>query len=195
MSGTVHPPPKRRRSRSPTTEAEAEPEPYDRSGAGALRPLWPACPVRLHPESPAAGASLMLAPPAAGEKGSLLKIGILDEHPEWSKRLSAELEGRGLDVERIDHAEHGYDPRDRRRRWDVVVNRTSPSSHRRAHGRVLFYAEPLLAHLEAVGVPVVNPLAAWRFEKTKALPAEPFARPAVRYPPAPALERAAPLRR
>src|SRR5439155_11116325 len=123
MSGTVHPHrsgggagalrPKRRRSRSPTTEAEAEPEPYDRSGggAGALRPLWPACPVRLHPESPAAGASLMLAPPAAGEKGSLLKIGILDEHPEWSKRLIAELEGRGLDVERIDHAEHGYDPR------------------------------------------------------------------------------------
>ena len=123
-----------------------------------------------------------------------MKVGILDEHPEWSKRLIAELEGRGLEVERIDHAEHGYDPRDRRRRWDVVVNRTSPSSHRRAHGRVLFYAEPLLAHLEAVGVPVVNPLAAWRFEKSKALQAELFERLGVRYPRTVVVNGVAPLR-
>ncbi len=123
-----------------------------------------------------------------------MKVGILDEHPEWSKRLIAELEGRGLEVERIDHAEHGYDPRDRRRRWDVVVNRTSPSSHRRAHGRVLFYAEPLLAHLEAVGVPVINPLAAWRFEKSKALQAELFERLGVRYPRTVVVNGVAPLR-
>src|SRR5258708_24638241 len=128
-------------------------------------------------------------------KGAFVKVGILDEHPEWSKRLIAELEGRGLEVERIDHAEHGYDRRDGRRRWDVVVNRTSPSSHRRAHGRVLFYAEPLLAHLEAVGVPVVNPLAAWRFEKSKALQVELFERLGVRYPRTVVVNGVAPLRR
>ena len=111
-----------------------------------------------------------------------MKIGILDEHPEWSKRLIAELETRALEVERIDHSVHGYDPRDRRRHWDVVVNRTSPSSHRRAHGRVLFYAEPLLAHLEAIGVPVVNPVAAWRFEKSKALQIGLFERLGINYP-------------
>jgi hypothetical protein len=111
-----------------------------------------------------------------------VRIAILDEHPEWSKRLISELEGRGVDVERIDHAEHGYDPRDRHRRWDVVVNRTSPSSHRRGHGRVLFYAEPLLAHLEAIGVPVINSVAAWRFEKSKALQVELYERLGVRYP-------------
>ena len=111
-----------------------------------------------------------------------MKVGIVDEHPEWSRRLVAELESRDILVERIDHVDHGYDPRDRSCDWDVVVNRTSPSSHRRGHGRVLFYAEPLLAHLEAVGVPVINPLAAWRFEKSKALQIELFERLGVRYP-------------
>jgi hypothetical protein len=129
------------------------------------------------------------------KKGVIVRIGILDEHPEWSRRLIAELESRELGVERIDHSVHGFDPRDRRPRWDVVVNRTSPSSHRRGHGRVLFYAEPLLAHLDALGVPVINPLAAWRFEKSKALQVELFERLGVRYPRTLVVNGAAPLRR
>jgi hypothetical protein len=124
-----------------------------------------------------------------------MRIGILDEHPEWSKRLIAELESRGLDVERIDHSEHGFDPRDRRRRWDVVVNRTSPSSHRRGHGCVLFYAEALLAHLEALGTPVINPVAAWRFEKSKALQIGLFEQRGVRYPRTVVVNGAGALRR
>src|SRR5207244_6660278 len=128
------------------------------------------------------------------KKGTSDKVGILDEHPQWSTRLIAELEGRGLEVERIDHAEHGYDPRDRRRRWDVVVNRTSPSSHRRAHGRVLFYAEPLLAHLEAVGVPVLNPLPALRVGESQPPQAELFERLGVRYPRPVVVNGVAPLR-
>ena len=54
-----------------------------------------------------------------------MRIGILDEHPEWSKRLIGELEGRGLTVERIDHSSHGFDPRDRRPAYDALVNRSS----------------------------------------------------------------------
>jgi hypothetical protein len=109
-------------------------------------------------------------------------IGILDEHPEWSKRLIAELEGRGLTVEKIDHASHNFDPRERRPRYDVLVNRSSPSSHRRGHGSVLFYTEALLDHYQALGVPVINPVAAYRFEKSKALQASLFERLGVRYP-------------
>src|SRR5213080_881431 len=109
-------------------------------------------------------------------------IGILDEHPEWSTRLIATLRARGLQAARIDHADHGFDPRDRRACWDVVVNRTSPSSHRRGHGRVLFYTEPLLTYFEALGIPVINPAAAWRFEKSKALQIGLFERLGVRYP-------------
>ena len=40
-------------------------------------------------------------------------IAILDEHPEWSSRLIAELQARRLPYEKIDHSNHSYDPRDR----------------------------------------------------------------------------------
>jgi hypothetical protein len=109
-------------------------------------------------------------------------IGILDEHPEWSARLIAELQHRRLPFEKIDHSSHAFDPRERSPRYSVIVNRTSPSSHRRGHGSVLFYAEPLLAHWEALDVPVINPVAAWRFEKSKALQIGLFERLRVRYP-------------
>lgn len=109
-------------------------------------------------------------------------IGILDEHPEWSKRLIAELDGRGLTVDRIDHADHAFDPRERRARHDVLVNRSSPSSHRRGHASVLFYTEALLDHYTGLGVPVINPVAAYRFEKSKALQTGLFERLGIRYP-------------
>jgi biotin carboxylase len=109
-------------------------------------------------------------------------IGILDEHPEWSARLVAELEHRRLPYEKIDHSSHSFDPRDRAQRYSVIVNRTSPSSHRRGHGGVLFYAEALLAHWESLGVPVINPVAAYRFEKSKALQIGLFERLGINYP-------------
>ena len=109
-------------------------------------------------------------------------IGILDEHPEWSSRLMAELAHRRLPFEKIDPSSHAWDPRDRAARYSVIVNRTSPSSHRRGHGNVVFYAEPLLAHWEAIGIPVINPVASWRFEKSKALQIDLFERLGVRYP-------------
>jgi hypothetical protein len=109
-------------------------------------------------------------------------IGILDEHPDWSTRLTAELTRRGLPWEKIDHSNHGFDPRDRRPAYSVIVNRTSPSSHTRGHAGVLFYAESLLAHAESLGIPVINPVAAYRFEKSKALQLGLFERLGVRYP-------------
>ena len=109
-------------------------------------------------------------------------IAIVDEHPEWSARLIAELQSRRLPFEKIDHSNHAYDPRDRQPRYSVIVNRSSPSSHRRDHGSVLFYAEPLLAHYESLGIPVINPVAAYRFEKSKALQAGLLQRLGIRSP-------------
>lgn len=109
-------------------------------------------------------------------------IGILDEHPQWSNRLMAELESRRLPFEKIDHSNHGFDPSDRSPRYSVIVNRTSPSSHTRGHAGVLFYAEALLNHYESLGIPVINPAAAYRFEKSKALQLDLFERLGVRYP-------------
>ena len=109
-------------------------------------------------------------------------IGILDEHPDWSARLIAELTRQGLPWEKIDHSSHGFDPRDRRPAYSVLVNRSSPSSHTRGHAGVLFYAEAFLAHVEALGIPVINPVAAYRHEKSKALQLELFEQLGVRYP-------------
>lgn len=109
-------------------------------------------------------------------------IGILDEHPDWSARLAAELTRRGLPWEKIDHSNHAFDPRDRRPAYSVIVNRTSPSSHTRGHEGVLFYTESLLSHAESLGIPVINPVAAYRFEKSKALQLGLFERLGVRYP-------------
>ena len=109
-------------------------------------------------------------------------IAILDEHPEWSSRLIAELQARRLPYEKIDHSNHSYDPRDRQPRYSVIVNRTSPSSATRGHGGVLFYAEALLHHYASLGVPVINPVAAYRSEKSKALQLDLFERVGARYP-------------
>ena len=109
-------------------------------------------------------------------------IGILDEHPEWSRRLIAALDARRLPHEKIDHSSHAFDPRDRDPHYAVLVNRSSPSSHTRGHGSVLFYTEAVLAHYAELGVPVINPVRAYRFEKSKALQLELFERLGVRYP-------------
>jgi glutathione synthase/RimK-type ligase-like ATP-grasp enzyme len=47
---------------------------------------------------------------------------------------------------------------------------------------VIFYAEALLAHAESLGIPVINPVTAYRFEKSKALQLGLFERLGVRYP-------------
>src|SRR5499427_1540180 len=114
--------------------------------------------------------------------GLLAPIGILDEHPDWSTRLISELTRRGLPWEKIDHSCHAFDPGARRPAYSVIVNRSSPSSHTRGHAGVLFYAEAFLAHVEALGTPVINPVAAYRFEKSKALQLGLFERLGVRYP-------------
>src|SRR3989442_162219 len=136
----------------------------------------------------AAGAPRMVRRAGTADRSGTMSselsapIGILDEHPEWSARLIAELERRRLPFEKIDHSNHGYDPPNPRRRYAVVVNRTSPSSHRRGHASVLFYAEALLSHYESLGIPVINPVAAYRFEKSKALQVELFERLGLPYP-------------
>jgi hypothetical protein len=109
-------------------------------------------------------------------------VAILDEHPTWSQRLMAELAGRGVPFERIDPASHGFLPADRSRRYGVVVNRVSPSSHTRGHGAALFYAHAFLAYVEALGIPVVNPAAAYRAETSKAYQALLLERLGLRYP-------------
>jgi hypothetical protein len=95
-------------------------------------------------------------------------IGILYEHPEWFAPLFAELERRGLPYTRIDAHQHHYDPSARAAPYSLVVNRVSPSSYLRGHRQAIFFAQQFLAHLERLGVPLVNGSRAYSFELSKA---------------------------
>lgn len=97
-------------------------------------------------------------------------IGIYYEHPDWFKPLFAELDRRGVAYERIDAARHRYDPvRDDERKYGLVFNRMSPSAYLRGRAHSILYTQHYLAHLEQLGVRVVNGVQAFRHETSKAL--------------------------
>jgi len=94
-------------------------------------------------------------------------IGILYEHPDWFTPLFAELDRRGLPYERIAAQAHRYDPSARTSPYSLVVNRVSPSAYLRGNTNAIFQAGAYLAHLESIGVPVVNGSRAHALELSK----------------------------
>jgi hypothetical protein len=109
-------------------------------------------------------------------------VGILYEHPLWFAPLFAELEARGVAYERLHAAELVFDPAERDVPYSLVVNRMSPSAWTRGHARAIFHTAHYLAYLEQIGVPVVNGLAAYEVEISKARQCALFARLGVRHP-------------
>lgn len=97
-------------------------------------------------------------------------IGIYHEHPDWFRPLFTELDRRGTSYERIDARHHRYDPStDADARYSVVFNRMSPSAYLRGSGHAILYTQNYLAHLEQLGVRVINGAPAFRHETSKAL--------------------------
>jgi hypothetical protein len=97
-------------------------------------------------------------------------IGIYYEHPDWFRPLFAELDRRGVSYQRINAECAFYDPTtDADARFGVVFNRMSPSAYLRGHGHAILYTHGYLAHLEQLGVRVVNGVSAFRIETSKAL--------------------------
>jgi hypothetical protein len=96
-------------------------------------------------------------------------IGVLYEHPEWFKLLFGELERRGVPYEPMNVDRDWFDPAAREVPYSLVVNRVSPSSYLRDHAGSILYTRQLLAHLEALGTPLVNGTAAFTLETSKAL--------------------------
>ncbi len=96
-------------------------------------------------------------------------IGIYYEHPDWFRPLFNELDRRGLAYERIDAGRHHFDPTsDADRKYALVVNRMSPSAYLRGRAHSILYTQHYLAHLEQLGVRVVNGTHAFRIETSKA---------------------------
>jgi len=96
-------------------------------------------------------------------------IAIYHEHPDWFRPLFAELERRGTPYVRIDARQHQYDVASKDGDIALLFNRMSPSAWLRGHGHAIFYTLNYLAHLEELGVRVVNGLRAFTIETSKAL--------------------------
>jgi hypothetical protein len=97
-------------------------------------------------------------------------IGIYYEHPEWFRPLFAELDRRGIAYVPLDAGRHRYDATNGDgRQFGLVFNRMSPSASLRGRSHSILYTLNYLAHLEHLGVRVVNGLAAFRIETSKAL--------------------------
>ena len=108
-------------------------------------------------------------------------IAILYEHPEWFELLFAELDRRGLGYQKV-HAESLLLDPEAATLPDLLVNRMSPSAHKRGHGHGVFATRDYLVHMEDQGVPVVNGSAAYAVETSKARQLDLFRRAGVGYP-------------
>jgi glutathione synthase/RimK-type ligase-like ATP-grasp enzyme len=110
-----------------------------------------------------------------------MRLGVLYEHPEWFEPLFAALDRHQLRYERV-HAD--------RLRWDpneappfnLLLNRMSPSAYLRGHAHAIRAAEAYLGYVEAQGVPIVNDLATYRLELSKAAQLDLLTRLGVRHP-------------
>ena len=98
-----------------------------------------------------------------------LPIAIYYEQPNWFKPLFAELDRRGIEYVALSAVDHSFSPDDHPERlYSLVFNRMSPSAWNRDHGDQIFYTVGFLEHLESRGVRVLNGLAAFRSELSKA---------------------------
>lgn len=97
-------------------------------------------------------------------------IAIYYEHPDWFRPLFRELDRRGTNYVTLDAARHHYDATNGDgAQYGLVFNRMSPSAYLRGRGHGILYTLNYLAHLEQLGVRVINGLSAFRIETSKAL--------------------------
>lgn len=93
---------------------------------------------------------------------------IYHEHPDWFRPLFAELDRRGIPFVRLDPRAHLYDPAETSVPFSLVFNRMSPSAYLRGGVQGMFFTLGYMAHLERLGVPVVNGSKGFGVEISKA---------------------------
>jgi len=95
-------------------------------------------------------------------------VAIFYEHPEWFNSLFSELDKRGIEYDRLVAHEHYFDPTERSCKYDLIVNRMSPSAFTRGHSQAIFYSLEYLAYLKAIQANVLNGYDAYVYEYSKA---------------------------
>lgn len=109
-------------------------------------------------------------------------IGILYEHPHWFKPLFQELEKRNLPFVRINIANHQYNPAEQEVPYSLLVNRVSNSAYLRGNKQGIFHSASYLAHVERLGIPVINGTHAQEIESSKSKQIELFASLGLSFP-------------
>jgi ribosomal protein S6-L-glutamate ligase RimK-like protein len=118
-------------------------------------------------------------------------LAVYYEHPDWFRPLFAELERRGTPHRLLHADDHRYDPGESAPPYALVFNRMSPSAWLRGRGDAVFYTLQYLAHLERLGVRVVNGSRAFTVETSKALQLSLLERLGLPYPRARVIHRLA----
>ena len=98
-----------------------------------------------------------------------LPFAIYHEHPDWFRPLFKELDRRGIPYVRLDPRGHLYDPSESEVKYSLVFNRMSPSAYLREGEQGIFFTLSYLAHLERLGIPIVNNRTAFTYETSKGL--------------------------
>jgi hypothetical protein len=97
-----------------------------------------------------------------------LPLAVYYEHPEWFRPLFAELDRRSIQYLRIDAGCHVYDATATDRKYALFFNRMSASAYLRGNAQGIFFTRDYLAHLERIGMRVINGCKAFSFEISKA---------------------------
>jgi glutathione synthase/RimK-type ligase-like ATP-grasp enzyme len=95
-------------------------------------------------------------------------IAIFYEHPEWFRALFDELDRRGTPYVKLDASRSSFDPSEKASDYALLFNRMSASAYLRGHANAVFYTRDFLAHLERIGVRVVNGHDSFVIETSKA---------------------------
>jgi hypothetical protein len=98
-------------------------------------------------------------------------IEVLYEHPHWFQPLFAELQKRGVPHRLVHIDDHRYRPAvspNLAADHPLVFNRMSPSAWKRGRAPAIYYTAGYIAHLDRLGVPVVNGAKCFAFETSKA---------------------------
>ncbi|HXI74520.1 MAG TPA: hypothetical protein VNG94_02970, partial [Pyrinomonadaceae bacterium] len=97
-----------------------------------------------------------------------LPLAVYYEHPEWFRPLFAEMDRRSIQYLRIDAGCHVYDATATDRKYALFFNRMSASAYLRGNAQGVFFTRDYLAHLERVGIRVINGCKAFSLEISKA---------------------------
>jgi len=112
---------------------------------------------------------LMMHPlPIARRTPDVKPIAIYHEHPDWFRPLLTELARRELPTVAVDPRACRYDPAEVTPPYSLFFNRMSPSAYLRGGIQGTFFTQGYLAHLERLGVPVVNGSRGYDIELSKA---------------------------